>query len=97
MSKKRCAEELGTTKYEITIARSAEKEFFSLPRDVQKRAEKIIDALKSNPRPRGVMKLRSKREIYRIRIGSYRIIYTIDDKKRLIDISYIRHRSKAYS
>lgn len=83
-------------KYEITLASSAEKEINSLPESVQKRVEKAIDSLKSNPRPRGTAKLKSKEDLYRIRVGDYRIIYVVDDKKHLVDVSYVRHRSKAY-
>jgi mRNA interferase RelE/StbE len=84
------------TKYEITLASSAEKEIDSLPENVQKRVEKAIDSLISNPRPRGTKKLKGKEYLYRIRVGDYRIIYVIDDKKHLVDVSYVRHRSHAY-
>lgn len=82
--------------YEITLASSAEKEINSLSKSIQKRVEKAIDSLKINPRPHGVVKLKGRKDIYRIRVGDYRVIYTIDDKKHLVDVSYVRHRSKAY-
>ncbi|MCD5409163.1 MAG: type II toxin-antitoxin system RelE/ParE family toxin [Methanocellales archaeon] len=82
--------------YEITLASSAEKEINSLPKSIQKRVEKVIDSLKDKPRPRGTTKLKGKEDVYRIRIGDYRVIYTVDDKKRIVDVSYVRHRSKAY-
>lgn len=82
--------------YEITLASSAEKEIKTLPQSVQRRVEKVIDSLRINPRPRGTIKLKGKEDVYRIRIGYYRIIYTIDDERCIVDISYVRHRSKAY-
>ncbi|MFH0774713.1 MAG: type II toxin-antitoxin system RelE/ParE family toxin [bacterium] len=82
--------------YEITLASSAEKEINSLPKNIQKKVEEVIDSLKENSRPHRAIKLKGKEGVYRIRIGDYRVIYTINDKKRLIDISYVRHRSKAY-
>lgn len=82
--------------YEITFASSAEKEIKALPDRVKRRAEKMIDALRVNPRPRGTIKLKGREDVYRIRIGDYRIIYTIDDERCLVDISYVRHRSRAY-
>ena len=84
------------TMYEITLASSAEKEIDRLPGDIQQRIEKAIDSLKTNPRLHGIIKLKGKENVYRIRVGDYRIIFTIDDKKRLIDVSYVRHRSKSY-
>ena len=83
------------TEYEITLASSAEKEIIALPKSVQRRVEKMIDSLRIYPRPRGIIKLKGRENIYRIRVGDYRIIYTIDDKRHLVDISFVRHRRKA--
>ena len=82
--------------YEITLASSAEREIQALPKSVQRRVEKMSDSLRINPRPRGTIKLKGGVGVYRIRVGDYRIIYTINDKKRLVDVSYVRHRSRAY-
>ena len=82
--------------YEVTLASSAEREIKSLPKSIQRRVERMIDSLRSNPRPRGTIKLKGREDIYRIRVGDYRIIYTINDKKRLVDVSYVRNRSRAY-
>lgn len=82
--------------YEITLASSAEKEIKALPNSIKSRVEKVIDSLRINPRPRGMAKLKGREGVYRVRIGDYRIIYTIHNEKRLVDISYVRHRSKAY-
>jgi mRNA interferase RelE/StbE len=76
--------------YEITLASSAEREIHALPKSVQRRVERMIDSLIINPRPRGTIKLKGREGIYRIRVGDYRIIYTINDKKRLVDVSYVR-------
>ncbi len=82
--------------YEVTLASSAEREIKALPKSVQRRVEKMIDSLRINPRPRGAIKLKGREGIYRIRVGDYRIIYTVNDEKRLVDVSYVRHRSRAY-
>jgi mRNA interferase RelE/StbE len=55
-----------------------------------------IDGLAANPRPPGVKKLRGTRDLWRIRVGDYRVIYRVDDAKRLVDISHVRHRREAY-
>ena len=82
--------------YEVTLASSAEREIKALPKSVQRRVGKMIDSLRINPRPRGAIKLKGREGIYRIRVGDYRIIYTVNDEKRLVDVSYVRHRSRAY-
>ncbi len=55
-----------------------------------------IEALASNPRPPGCVKLRGADDLWRIRVGDYRVIYSIDDGARIVDISAVRHRSDAY-
>ena len=82
--------------YEIILASSAAKEILALSESVFKRMSKVINGLKNNPLPRGTLKLMGRGNLYRIRVGVYRIIYSIDDKHNIVDITYIRHRSKAY-
>lgn len=54
-----------------------------------------IADLKLNPRPHGYIKL-TDRDGYRIRSGDYRILYEIDDEKKIIYIANIPHRKDAY-
>ena len=82
--------------YRVVFARSAERDLQRLPRGVQPRAVKAIDALAMNARPMGVKKLRGRMELWRIRVGDYRVIYRIDDGERLVDVTHIRHRKDAY-
>lgn len=82
--------------YALTIARSASRDLESLPADVVARVDRKILALKIDPRPPGVKKLKGEADLWRVRIGDYRVIYSIDDRRRVVDIVRIRHRSKAY-
>lgn len=82
--------------YTIVFARSARKELESLPSSSVQRIFPKIEALASNPRPPGCKKLRGSQNLWRIRIGDYRIIYSVDDKKIVIDVIAVRHRSEAY-
>lgn len=81
--------------YEVHTIRSAEKELDRLPTTVHARLSKRILALEDNPRPRGIKKL-SGREEYRLRVGDYRILYIIDDKKHIITIFAVGHRREVY-
>jgi mRNA interferase RelE/StbE len=74
---------------------SAEKEMNRLPTTVHTRLSKRILALEDNPRPRGIKRL-SGREEYRLRVGDYRILYIIDDKKHIITIFAVGHRREVY-
>jgi mRNA interferase RelE/StbE len=82
--------------YQILIKASAQKELFQLPDAMLKRMDQAIQKLGDNPRPKGSVKLKGF-DYYRIRIGSYRLVYQINDKKGILDIIRIRHRNEAYT
>jgi mRNA interferase RelE/StbE len=82
--------------YKITFARSARKELEKFSAQEVNRIFPKIEALSIKPRPEGCRKLIGETNLWRIRVGTYRIIYSIDDEMRLIDIIAVRHRSEAY-
>ena len=55
-----------------------------------------IDALAQNPRPSGVVKLSGEDDLYRIRVGNYRITYSIQDNHLLVLVVKIGHRRDIY-
>lgn len=82
--------------YTITFARSARRELERLsPKEVSRIFSKI-EALANTPRPEGCRKLVGESNLWRIRVGDYRVVNTIDDSGRIIDIVTIRHRSDVY-
>ena len=82
--------------YEITFARSARKELQALPSTVAQRILTKVESLAEEPRPAGCRKLRGPANLWRLRVGEYRVVYDIDDDNRIIDIVIVRHRSDAY-
>ena len=82
--------------YWVTFARSARKELERLPSPIGRRILDHIEALAKAPRPPGVIKLQGNKNLWRMRVGDYRVIYSIDDGARAVDISVIRHRRDAY-
>ena len=82
--------------YQVTFARSARHELEKLPINVAARILTKIETLTDNPRPRDCKKLQGPSQLWRLRVGEYRVVYKIDDKDRIIDISVIRHRSEVY-
>lgn len=82
-------------KYEVRIVHAAEKEMDKLPSAIHARIGNKILSLEDNPRPRGVNKL-SGREEYRLRVGDYRILYTIYDKNSVVVIFAVGHRREVY-
>jgi mRNA interferase RelE/StbE len=83
--------------YRIIFSKTAEKDLDKLPVITIKRISKAIDNLAENPRPVGCKKLKSTEDnLWRIRIGDYRVIYEITDEIKVIDIRRIRHRKDIY-
>ena len=82
--------------YQLIIKPSAVKEIDRLPTNVAARVVGKIKALARTPRPVGVKKLEGEPARWRVRAGDWRVIYAIDDGERVVDILYVRHRSKAY-
>lgn len=82
--------------YEITFARSARKELEALSSQVVNRVFLKIEALVIEPRPSGCRKLVGNEGLWRIRVGDYRVIYSIDDEQQTIDIIAVRYRREAY-
>ena len=82
--------------YSISFARSARKELEHLSGDVAERIMAKIEALAKNPRPVGVIKLHGQKNLWWMRLGDYRIVYSIDDFSKAVDVSVIRHRRDVY-
>ena len=82
--------------YSITFARSARKELEALDTKIVNRIFPKIEALSREPRPVGCRKLTGNKPLWRIRVGDYRVIYSINDTKALVDIVAVRHRKDAY-
>lgn len=83
--------------YRITFKRSAEKELDKLPASVIKKLVPAIDGLAKNPRPRGSKKLEAQKgEIWRIRVGDYRIVYLIEDVIKVVEVQRVGHRKDIY-
>ena len=82
--------------YQITFAKSARKQLQALDRALALRVIRSIEALAVAPRPAGCVKLEGGVGLWRIRVGDYRVIYEIDDDRRRLDVSAVRHRRDAY-
>lgn len=82
--------------YAVVVSDRAAHEIEALPATVAARVYAKLATLASAPRPPGVKKLRGERDLWRIRIGDYRVVFSINDPRRVVDVVRVRHRSKAY-
>lgn len=83
-------------RYAVSFRRSAVKDMRRLDATVQRRVMREIESLADEPRPDGCRKLAGSEDAYRIRIGDYRVVYTVDDAVLIVAIERIRHRRDAY-
>ena len=82
--------------YSVLLAPAAEREFRSFAPAIQKRLVKRMKSLQNDPRPSGVKKLTGEDNLYRIREGDYRIIYTVQDKELIVLVVKIGDRKEVY-
>jgi mRNA interferase RelE/StbE len=82
--------------YDVALTSSAAKELKKLPGQLIARIVARLESLASNPRPAGCKKLQGGNRECRIRVGDYRVVYTIDDAELLVEVTRIRHRSEVY-
>ena len=71
------------------------KELAALPAKTRERIHQRILSLENNPRPRGARKLQGQ-EAYRLRVGDYRVLYTVDDSARQVMVYAIGHHRDVY-
>ncbi|MEO8340412.1 MAG: type II toxin-antitoxin system RelE/ParE family toxin [Nitrospirota bacterium] len=82
-------------RYRLTIKPSASRELERLENQLLRRADEAILKLADNPRPSGVKKL-SGLPLYRIRVGTFRILYEVNDAQHLVTVVTIGHRRDIY-
>ena len=82
--------------YRIDIKSSAERDLAGLPKAERQRIDQRILRLAEDPRPTGVVKLAGHANLYRIRVGTYRIIYAIADDTLIIVVTRVAHRKDVY-
>ena len=82
--------------YTVGISNSAQKEIKNLEQGVVARVIRSVRSLADEPRPPGCRKLVGSQNRWRVRVGDYRVIYTVDDAHRVVETIAVRHRSKAY-
>jgi mRNA interferase RelE/StbE len=88
--------EPGTRRYRIQLKREAEKAIRHLPKDLARRIAAAIDGLAENPRPPGCKKLVAQDNLFRVRVGDWRIIYAIFDRELIVLIVDISPRGSGF-
>jgi mRNA interferase RelE/StbE len=84
------------SRYRVEVTRSAEKELQRLPLKVVHKIVEVLQSLEEDPRPAGCKKLKGYKDLWRVRVGNYRIVYAVDDVILLVDVREIGHRKDVY-
>lgn len=82
--------------YRIEVSATAEKQLKKLGREDRIRVLRAVQALAHEPRPSGCRKLQGYEDVYRIRIGRYRALYSIDGRRVIITVLKVAHRRDVY-
>ncbi len=82
--------------YSVVLTKSAEKDLRKLPAKTTKKIIEVLRSFEQQPRPDGCKKLKGYANLWRYRIGDYRIIYAISDVILLVDVREIGHRKDIY-
>ncbi len=78
--------------YRIVIKSSARREMRRMPPVAQARILPVIDALSTEPRPLGARKIQGAADVYRCRVGDYRVVYSVDDAEAVVSVRRVGHR-----
>ena len=82
--------------YQILFTPRAFRDLEALPDRDRERIARRIDGLAREPRPSGVRKLAGSDDVYRLRVGDYRVLYTIEDRVVTVSIVRVGHRRDIY-
>jgi mRNA interferase RelE/StbE len=86
----------GTPPFKVEITPGALRQLRRLDTAIRRRVVAAIDRLASVPRPPGVRALTGHADLLRIRIGDYRVVYTVRDGQLLVLVVAIAHRREVY-
>lgn len=82
--------------YEVVLSKTAEKNLIKLSAQIVSKIIPVLKELSHEPRPIGCKKLKGFTNLWKVRVGDYRIIYSIEDVIMLVDIREIGHRKDIY-
>jgi mRNA interferase RelE/StbE len=82
--------------YRIEVSATAERQLRKLPRAEQVRVLRVIQGLASDPRPPGCRKLAGHDDVFRVRIGRYRVLYSVEDRRLIVIVLKVGDRKDIY-
>ena len=84
-------------RYALTFRPAALRALRKLDRQIAERIKAATEALRDDPRPSGAKMLTGSHGLWRIRISDYRVVYTVDDQRRIVRVAAAGHRRDVYT
>jgi len=82
--------------YSVELTRTAEKQLRRIAKRDRNRLVEAIQRLVDRPRPHGARKLQGYDDVYRIRVGQYRVVYEILEDRVIVIVLKVGHRKDIY-
>ena len=83
-------------RWQVIVERNADRRMSRLPKEVRSRLLVALDRLAENPRHPGVIKLQGYSALYRVRVGDWRIVFTIRDEQLIVIVVEVDTRGGVY-
>lgn len=87
---------MSSKRYRVQVLRDPQKVLDRLPRNTRRRMDDVLDALSENPRMHGYIRLKGYDDLYRVRVGDWRIIYAIEEDQLVVLVIEIGARGNVY-
>lgn len=84
------------SKYKIEYSEDSTKELRKIQKNDVRKIIAKIESLGDDPFPLGNKKIKGKLKLWRIRVGDYRVIYSVEHQKLIIEIIRVRNRKDVY-
>lgn len=82
--------------HKVLISPAARRDLKRIRGPERRRISAAIDGLADEPRPPGAAKLVGEVKLYRVRVGDFRIVYTVEDDRLIVLVVRIGHRKDIY-
>lgn len=82
--------------YTVQVKRDVERAIRRLPADLRRRIEQALDRLATEPRHHGVAAMQGFVNVYRVRVGDWRVIYQIRDDVLIVLVLEVGPRGSVY-
>ena len=86
---------MSDNRYTVEVSKAAKRTLRRLPKDLQRRLIQAAESLGENPRPHGCTKLEGDKDYFRMCVGDWRIIYSIQDDVLVVVVVKVASRGKA--